>query len=894
MKQLRTYALLLFIFITLAHSSASFARTDEPIPPNQQTTNQYTTNQLKLLADHEPIQNLASAALTPCIGGIADTGSIQYECDSIDLAAFMSLADLGGGSSNANDIWGWTDEASGREFAILGRNDRTVFAEITDPINPVYIGQLPAHDGVSTLWRDVKTYQNYALIVSESGTHGVQIFDLTRLLTATPPSIFTNNAWYGGIGDAHNIVVNEDTGYAYAVGSGVCSGGLHMIDIRNPLTPTNAGCFASDGYTHDAQCVLYHGPDADYYGQEICFNANADTLTIVDVTDKSNPIQIERVGYNNHGYSHQGWLTPDHAYMIFGDELDERNLGHNTRTRIFNLTNLDVVPAPVIYDGPNGAIDHNLYTRGHYVFESNYRAGLYILNTNDVANGNLNQVAFFDLYPGSNSSNFNGNWSNYPYFDSGTIIASHMEAGLFIFQPTIDPDFELKMDTFDINVCGTGSGQLPIQLDDMYGYNSNVTLSVSNLPAGVSANFDNNTVTVPGTATLTLNNTSAAQNDYIFKVTATDSTLTTDQYLRLSIQPAVGVPALSSPNNGATDESLQATLTWTAAATAQSYTVEVATDSGFTNIVYTTTTANLTATTPELNAFTTYYWRITAHNECSEQTSAVYSFTTGALASCQLYTAADLPLRIPQTPGSYSGTTISDIVVTNGTTSLSSVSLVDVNGTHGRVGQINFSLTSPSGNNQSLWSAACGNDDNFFFSLSDSAPAGTPPCPPTDMGTYQPTGTGSFAAYTGEDSNGTWSLTVADNASSGISDGTGELLGWGLEICGYDLCAPPDDITMVNASTNATDIILNWTSNGADEYQIWWSTTPYILPGVDCASANTCDTTTSNTYTHTGMGQNPATNYFYHVLGYNSCGATSAVTNYTGVFDYALTIGTAQ
>ena len=90
---------------------------------------------------------------------------------------------------------------------------------------------------------------------------------------------------------AHNIAINEASGYAYVVGSDTCYGGLHMVDINQPLNPLFAGCHSVDGETHDAQCVDYAGPDPDHSGAEICFNANEDTLSIVDVSIKSSTIK---------------------------------------------------------------------------------------------------------------------------------------------------------------------------------------------------------------------------------------------------------------------------------------------------------------------------------------------------------------------------------------------------------------------------------------------------------------------------------------------------------------------------------------------------------------------------------------------------------------------------
>jgi hypothetical protein len=61
------------------------------------------------------------------------------------------------------------------------------------------------------------------------------------------------------------------------------------------------------------------------------------------------------------------------------------------------------------------------------------------LDISDVANGNLLEAAYFDIYPSSNSASFNGAWSNYPYFDSGIVVVSGIEQGLFVLQPNLTP-----------------------------------------------------------------------------------------------------------------------------------------------------------------------------------------------------------------------------------------------------------------------------------------------------------------------------------------------------------------------------------------------------------------------------------------------------------------------
>ena len=155
----------------------------------------------------------AMAGLSACVGGQA----AGYPCQSVDLLDQFTPAALGGGSGN--DSWGWTDPLDGREIAIMCLNNGTAFVDLQDPENSVYLGRLPTHTGNSS-WRDAKVYSNHAYIVSEAGGHGLQIFDLTQLRSvASPPATFTETAHYDGFGNAHNIVINEESGFAYAVGT---------------------------------------------------------------------------------------------------------------------------------------------------------------------------------------------------------------------------------------------------------------------------------------------------------------------------------------------------------------------------------------------------------------------------------------------------------------------------------------------------------------------------------------------------------------------------------------------------------------------------------------------------------------------------------------------------
>jgi choice-of-anchor B domain-containing protein len=412
-------------------------------------------------------QTMVAMNGTPCIGGMAG----PFPCHNIDLASFLPVSDIGGGT--VNDLWGWTDPQTGKEYAIVGRSTGTAFVDLSDPEHPIYLGNLPTHS-VESIWRGMKVYNNHAFIISEADNHGMQVFDLKRLRNVTsPPVTFTEDAHYAGFKRAHTLAINEQTGFAYAAGSqDTCQRGLHMVDIRNPTAPVFAGCVGEDGYTHETQCVTYHGPDTAYQGREVCFSANEDTLTIVDVTNKSAPVQLSRTTYTGVGYTHQGWLTEDHANFLLDDELDEKHSGVNSTTYIWNLADLDAPSVTGVYRGPSTSIDHNLYIRGNRAYQSNYRSGLRILDISNIGAASLNEVAFFDVYSLDDAPEFNGAWSNYPFFSSGIVIVGGIEQGLFVLRPANSaqpPTLHLNQNAYNVaestgslNIAVTRSGDTSI------------------------------------------------------------------------------------------------------------------------------------------------------------------------------------------------------------------------------------------------------------------------------------------------------------------------------------------------------------------------------------------------------------------------------------------------
>jgi len=377
-----------------------------------------------------------SFSVVNCTDGQAD----GYTCLGYDLFAYLPLSNFE--SSFGNDIWGWTDPDTKKEYVILGLGDGTAFIEITDPLKPLYLGKLPTAT-VESVWRDVKVYQNHAFIVSEASGHGLQVFDLTRLRGVTTKQAFQADTRLTGLGSAHNIVINEDTGFAYVVGaknnngSPLANGGAIIIDINTPKQPQIVGNYAASQYIHDAQVVRYQGPDTDYNGREILFASSSDgnsysNLVIADVTDKQNPIRIFQGSYPFPVYAHQNWLTEDHRYVLLGDEIDEQTHGYPTRTMIFDIQDLDAPELHFEFLGETSAIDHNGYVKGNRFYLASYAAGMRVYDLSDIDNKVITEIGFFDTYKNHNNASFVGVWSVYPYFESGILAISDSDNGLFL------------------------------------------------------------------------------------------------------------------------------------------------------------------------------------------------------------------------------------------------------------------------------------------------------------------------------------------------------------------------------------------------------------------------------------------------------------------------------
>eukprot|EP00602_Paraphysomonas_sp_CaronLab_P008015 CAMPEP_0185036618 /NCGR_PEP_ID=MMETSP1103-20130426/29818_1 /TAXON_ID=36769 /ORGANISM="Paraphysomonas bandaiensis, Strain Caron Lab Isolate" /LENGTH=453 /DNA_ID=CAMNT_0027574213 /DNA_START=143 /DNA_END=1504 /DNA_ORIENTATION=- len=387
-----------------------------------------------------------------CTDGLAG----EYPCSGIDLWSVLYLSDLGC-TYHGNEVWGWTDEYN-HEIVIAGCYSGTSFIDISVPEDPYIVCTLPAYPSPSS-WRDIKVFNNYAYIGSEASDSGIQVINLTAVSHIIQSYMHNPNQFqvivssrgyrrlnitlqetfiYTDVGSSHNLVLNEQSGFLYVVGSDTCAGGLHVINLSTPAEPEFAGCFEDLGYIHDAQCVIYTGPDERYTGRELCFTFNGESLSVVDVTDKSNMVILVLTDYSQRAYCHQGWLTEDMRYLLADDEVDELKTidDGRTHTYVWDMKNITEPKLVNTYRSSETSIDHNQYIHQGYSWQANYCAGLRVLNVSSLSEDtSLDEVAYFDVAPECNTTSFLGAWTAYPKFDSGTIAVNTIDKGLFILSP---------------------------------------------------------------------------------------------------------------------------------------------------------------------------------------------------------------------------------------------------------------------------------------------------------------------------------------------------------------------------------------------------------------------------------------------------------------------------
>lgn len=361
----------------------------------------------------------------------------NYPASGITLLAWVTLPEIDIAATSGADCWGYVSP-SGREYAIITVSTGTAFYEVTNPASPNQVAFLA---GPTSVWRDPKTFGEYAYCVSEGGS-GIQVFDLRQIDSGVVSNVGSFNAF--DTSRTHNVAINTTSGRLYQCGGQ--NNGLRIYGLSNPASPSFLGAW-TDRYVHDAQIESW--TQGAFAGREIAFCCSGFNgggvqtgLDILDVTDPGNIQVISRISYPNGSYSHQGWLSDDRRFFFLGDELDEGDVTIPTTTIIINVEDLQNPFVAGVFDNGLPTVGHNMYTVGKLLFQANYRSGLRVFDASYALDPT--EIAFFDTDPSGDGRQFQGAWSVYPYLPSGTLIVSDLARGLFVLgydRPGLSFDF---------------------------------------------------------------------------------------------------------------------------------------------------------------------------------------------------------------------------------------------------------------------------------------------------------------------------------------------------------------------------------------------------------------------------------------------------------------------
>ena len=335
----------------------------------------------------------------------------------------------------------------------------------------------------------------------------------------------------------------------------------------------------------------------------------------------------------------------------------------------------------------------------------------------------------------------------------------------------LDSNYSLALEAGNQNACTNQNVVYQLTVAELFA--NDVMLTASNVPNGLSLNYSVNPVPPAGMCTITVTGTgNLSAGQYTIELEGTDGTNSANTSLVLNLYEAtILAPSLQIPGNGNTNVSTLTMFEWAVDPNSQNYTIEVATDMSFNNIVATDSAITDNIFNATLNSTTTYYWRVLSNNICGTSSwSNVYSFTTANI-TCFANESQELILIDSGDPDQYFST-----MEVNQGGNIIDLNVINIMGTHSYVGDLTFVLISPAGTAVELVAEQCDDLADFNIGFDDSATNG-PPCPYTDGLTYSPSE--NLSTFNGEDAQGTWTLLIEDNA---FADG-GSLEFWSLQFC---------------------------------------------------------------------------------------------------------------
>lgn len=405
----------------------------------------------------------------------------HWDDDSLPLAATIN--------NQYSGCWGLA--LNGREYAVLGGSKHVLFFDVTDPVHPQLIGKFEGEKSVVA--REFKSYKNRIYGTSDNTNEGLMIFDLSEAPDTVYRTYWSNEFF----GSSHTITLDTTSGRIYLNGTNVANAGLLVLDVsQNPdqpvlITKVNlAGGYVHDSYVRNDTIYASSGFEGYY---------------VFDFTDPLHPDSLAQTSTG--GYNHNSWLNEAGTYAYYTEEIPNGKPIHIVDLQTLGVDGLEIAGSffnTFLNDTITKSIPHNLYIRDNFLFDSQYEDGLLVYDISQPTQPVF--VGHYDTYPQNTKYNkYYGNWGNYPWLPSGTIISGDMQNGLQLLKltyvvGTTSPDRDLPVtvspnpatDRLHISV-GDYSGNWSYRLFNPVGENvifgkttgqSQAELQLNGLPAG--------------------------------------------------------------------------------------------------------------------------------------------------------------------------------------------------------------------------------------------------------------------------------------------------------------------------------------------------------------------------------------------------------------------------
>ena len=321
-----------------------------------------------------------------------------------------------------NDVWGYV-APDGTEYALVGLIDGVSVVSLADPENPVEVAKAA---GQRSLWRDMKTYREYAYVTADQGNMGLTVIDLRQL----PDTIAVDTLRYSVPGferafvRAHNIYIDTTLGRAFTAGGdrNLNDGGVLIFDLKNdPLEPellaVGPGTYAHDVYVQDS--LMYA---SEIYRGE---------LAVYDLTRLDSIVNLGRVS-TPFAFTHNAWTSADGSVVYTTDERSNASVASYDLSDPEDIRLLDEYRPLTSLN--TRTIPHNVHFIDDFLSISHYTDGLRVVDAVDPSN--LIEVANYDTWPGPDGG-FNGAWGAFPYLPSGLTLVSDRQTGLYV----VDVDY---------------------------------------------------------------------------------------------------------------------------------------------------------------------------------------------------------------------------------------------------------------------------------------------------------------------------------------------------------------------------------------------------------------------------------------------------------------------